>query len=46
MDEPVTRLPKELAKKGLAPDAFVTLRHGATIATAGGTTLNSPLLLA
>lgn len=46
MDEPVKRLPREAAAAGLAPDAFVTLRHGATLATAGGVTLNAPLLLA
>ena len=45
MDEPVRLLPEEAAKAGLAADAFVTLRHGATIVTAGGRTLNQPALL-
>ncbi len=45
MDEPAKRLPKELAKAELPPDAFVSLRHGATLATAAGVTLNQPALL-
>lgn len=45
MDEPSKRLPRELAKAQLPADAFVSLRHGATLATAGGRTLNQPALL-
>lgn len=45
LDEPAERLPKEVRKAGLPADAFVTLRHGATLATAGGANLNSPPLL-
>ena len=45
MDEPVRLLPEEATKAGLAADAFVTLRHGATLVTAGGRTLNQPALL-
>ncbi|PSC74215.1 N-acyl-phosphatidylethanolamine-hydrolyzing phospholipase D [Micractinium conductrix] len=45
MDEPSKLLPKEVAKAGLAADAFVSLRHGATIVAAGGATLNQPALL-
>ena len=45
MDEPIKRLPREAAAAGLAPDAFVMLRHGALLATAGGATLNTPALL-
>jgi hypothetical protein len=45
MDEPAKRLPKEAAAAQLPPDAFVSLRHGATIVAAGGATLNAPALL-
>lgn len=45
MDEPAKRLPKEVAAAQLPPDAFVSLRHGATIVAAGGATLNAPALL-
>ncbi|KAI3431506.1 hypothetical protein D9Q98_004556 [Chlorella vulgaris] len=45
MDEPAKLLPREVAKAKLPPDAFVSLRHGATLVTAGGATLNQPPLL-
>lgn len=45
MDEPAKRLPEEVKKAGLAADAFLTLRHGATLVTAGGRTLNQPAIL-
>ena len=45
MDEPVKRLPREAQASGLPPDAFVMLRHGALLATAGGATLNAPARL-
>jgi hypothetical protein len=45
MDEPAKLLPQEVKKAGLAADAFVTLRHGATMVTSGGQTLNTPPLL-
>lgn len=45
LDEPAKLLPREAAAAGLAPGAFVALRHGATLVTAGGASLNSPPLL-
>ena len=45
MDAPVKLLPEELKKAKLPLDAFVTLRHGATLITAGGQTLNQPAQL-
>lgn len=45
MDEPARLLPEEVKKAQLAADAFVALRHGATLVTAGGATLNTPALL-
>jgi N-acyl-phosphatidylethanolamine-hydrolysing phospholipase D len=42
MDEPVTLLEQEAALAGLAEDEFITLRHGATIATAGGRDVAPP----
>ena len=45
LDEPPQLLREEVAKAGLPPESFVTLRHGGLIATAGGTDLRvSPLL--
>lgn len=45
MDEPAKKLPIEAQKAGLPADVFVTLRHGSTLVTAGGRTLNQPALL-
>jgi N-acyl-phosphatidylethanolamine-hydrolysing phospholipase D len=46
MDEPVTLLVKEAADAGLASDEFITLRHGATLATAAGKDVFAPARLA
>lgn len=45
MDEPSNRLRKEAAQAGLQAGAFVALRHGATLITAGGVARNAPPLL-
>lgn len=45
MDEPVELLVKEASAAGLAPDEFVTLRHGGSIITAGGIDFEPPTVL-
>ena len=45
LDEPPRRLEEALAAQGLPGSAFVTLRHGAVIATAGGEDLNRPTVM-
>ncbi|KAI7844885.1 hypothetical protein COHA_001537 [Chlorella ohadii] len=42
LDEPAQLLVQETAKAQLGPDAFVAVRHGATLRTAGGSMLNQP----
>lgn len=45
MDEPVQLLKKDAGEAGLAEGEFVTMRHGALIATAGGVDRRAPALL-
>lgn len=45
LDEPVMLLKELGEKEGLEDGEFVTLRHGAMIATANGKDLNEPLCM-
>ncbi len=45
MDEPRERLESAAKAAGLAPEAFVAVRHGAMIATAGGADSVRPALM-
>jgi hypothetical protein len=45
LDEPPRLLQQVLAEQQLDSSAFVTLRHGAMLQTAGGVDLNAPPLL-
>jgi hypothetical protein len=45
LDEPPSLLRTAVAAAGLAPDAFITLQHGARMEVEGGRLLNQPLQL-